>query len=120
MAWQPLPSLTPEEPFLRMCRWGGLLDLKNEKYAIVLSLIQAGRGSCLLLPHSLSGSSCPRGTDCSCSAWAPSVSCLLPQDEAGARGAAPFPTPRGGVCVWGRVLLQAQLVEERARSGEME
>lgn len=46
--------------------------------------------------------------------------CLLPQDEAGARGAAPFPTPRGGVCVWGRVLLQAQLVEERARSGEME
>lgn len=76
MAWQPLPSLTPAEPFLRMCHWGGLLDLKNEKYAIVLSLIQAGRGSCLLLPHSLSGSSCPRGTDCSCSAWALSVSCL--------------------------------------------
>ena len=61
---------------LCMCSRGGLLDLKNEKYVVSLSFIQAGLNSYLLLPSSLSWSVCPQGTDSSCSAWGPSISSL--------------------------------------------
>lgn len=50
----PLPSLTHEEPFctcvVRLYSSGGLLDLKNEKYVVSLSFIQAGPSSSLFLP----------------------------------------------------------------------
>ena len=77
LLWGCAPSLfDPQGGFLNMCSQGGLLDLKNEKYVVSLSLIWAGLSSSLLLPLSLSWSICPQGTDSSCSAWGPSISCL--------------------------------------------
>ena len=59
-----------------MCCWGGLLDLKNEKYVVSLSFIQAGLSCSLILPLSLSWSTFPQGTDSGCSACGPSISYL--------------------------------------------
>ena len=75
MGWCPLP-FCPLGAFLHTCSRGGLLDLKNKKYVVSLSLIQAGLSSSLLLLLSSSWSVCPQGTDSSCSAWGPSISCL--------------------------------------------
>ena len=68
----------------------GLLDLKTEKY--VVSVFYLGRAQpplWLLLFWSV----CPQGTNSSCPAWDPSISCL--------RGTPP--APRFVVCLgdWG-------------------
>ena len=77
LLWGGAPFLFgPWGAFLHMHSWEGLLDLKNEKYVVSLSLIWAGLSSSLFLPLSLSWSICPQGTDFSCLAWGPSISCL--------------------------------------------
>ena len=45
------PSLCdPSRDFMHMYSWEGLLDLKNEKYVVSLSLVWAGLSSSLALP----------------------------------------------------------------------
>ena len=60
--------------FLCMCSLGDLLDLKNEKYVCSLFIFYPSRTG--LLSLSSSWSICPQGTDVSCSAWSPFISCI--------------------------------------------
>ena len=53
MGWCPLPS-DPQGAFLRMCNWGGLLDLKNENSMDSWSFIQAGLSSSYYPPQEIS------------------------------------------------------------------
>ena len=55
----PTPFSDPWETFLHTCRVGGLLGLKDENHVVSLSFIQAGLGSSLPQPLTLSWSICP-------------------------------------------------------------
>ena len=64
----------PQGDFLSTWSWGGLLDLKNDKYVVHSSLIWAEFNSTSLLLLSSSWSIYAQGTNPSYSAWGPPVS----------------------------------------------
>ena len=64
----------PQGAFLHTWSWGGLLDLKNNKYVVHSSLTWAEFNSTSLLLLSSSWSIYAQGTNPSYSAWGPSVS----------------------------------------------